>query len=79
VVIQPPDTELFADAMTQAYVEDGFWSIRPFNGMKNREAIQKITEYLDQQRIGKQRSTSLARLGIHATLLWQSHSDYSLR
>ncbi|MDY0096163.1 MAG: leucine--tRNA ligase [Candidatus Vecturithrix sp.] len=54
VVIQPPDTELFADAMTQAYVEDGVLvNSGPFNGMKNREAIQKITEYLDQQRIGK--------------------------
>ncbi len=54
VVIQPPDTELFADAMTQAYVEDGVLvNSGPFNGMKNREAIQKITEYLDQQGIGK--------------------------
>ena len=54
VVIQPPDKELSADAMTQAYVEDGVLvNSGPFNGMKNREAIQKITEYLANQGIGK--------------------------
>ncbi|MCP4403791.1 MAG: leucine--tRNA ligase, partial [bacterium] len=55
VVIQPPDEEpLSADAMTAAYVDDGVLvNSGPFNGMNNREAIQKITEYLVEQGTGK--------------------------
>ena len=55
VVIQPPNEEpLSAGAMTAAYVEDGVLvNSGPFDGMNNREAIQKITEYLAEQGIGK--------------------------
>lgn len=54
VVIQPPDEELSADSMAQAYVDDGVLvNSGPFNGMNNREAIEKITEYLAEQEIGK--------------------------
>ncbi|GAK61253.1 leucyl-tRNA synthetase [Candidatus Vecturithrix granuli] len=54
VVIQPPDTKLSVDTMTQAYIEDGVLvNSGRFDGMKNREAIQKITEYLADQGIGK--------------------------
>ena len=55
VVIQPPDeAPLSAETMTAAYVDDGVLvNSGPFDGMHNREAIQKITEYLAEQGIGK--------------------------
>lgn len=54
IVIQPPDEVLFEDTMTEAYVDEGILvNSGQFNGMNNKEAIQKITEYLAEQGIGK--------------------------
>jgi len=54
VVIQPPGGALDPDAMTEAYVDDGVQvSSGPFDGMKNREAIPKICEYLDKKGMGR--------------------------
>ena len=54
VVIQPPDEALSEDTMTEAYVDEGILvNSGQFNGINNKEAIQKITEYLAEQGIGK--------------------------
>lgn len=54
VVIQPPDAELSAETMTEAYTEDGVLvNSGSFDGLNNREAIRQITEYLEQQGTGK--------------------------
>ncbi|PIE33906.1 leucine--tRNA ligase [candidate division KSB3 bacterium] len=54
VVIQPPDEELSAHTMTAAYVKEGVLvNSGQFDGMNNKRAIQKITEYLEEQGIGK--------------------------
>ena len=54
VVIQPQGETLSADGMTAAFVEDGVLvNSGEFNGMPNRDAIQKITEFLAQKGIGK--------------------------
>ena len=54
VVIQSSDNPLSEETMTQAYTGEGnLVNSGPFNGINNLEAIQKITEYLEQQGIGK--------------------------
>jgi len=64
VVIQSSDSSPFAkggpggflseETMTQAYIGEGnLVNSGPFNGINSLEAIQKITEYLEQQGIGK--------------------------
>ncbi len=54
VVIQPPDETLSTESMTSAYTEEGVLvNSGQFDGMKNPDAIQKITEYLTEQGIGK--------------------------
>ena len=54
VVIQPPDEALSADSMAAAYTEEGVLvNSGQFDGMKNLDAIQQITEYLTGQGIGK--------------------------
>jgi leucyl-tRNA synthetase len=54
VVIQPPDSPLSEETMTEAYVDEGVLvNSGQFDGMNNLEAIQKITEYLAEQGIGE--------------------------
>jgi leucyl-tRNA synthetase len=54
VVIQPPDKTLDPATMTEAYTEDGVLiHSGPFNGMNNREAMEAIADYLEEQGIGK--------------------------
>ncbi|PID56055.1 leucine--tRNA ligase [candidate division KSB3 bacterium] len=55
VVIQPPGEDALSAAdMTAAYVEDGVLvNSGPFDGMNNRDAITKITNYLTEQGIGR--------------------------
>ena len=54
VVIQSSDNPLSEETMTQAYIGEGnLVNSGPFNGINSLEAIQKITEYLEQQGIGK--------------------------
>ena len=53
VVINPPDEELQAGEMECAYVDEGvLTNSGPFSGMNNLAAIEKITEYLADQKIG---------------------------
>ena len=54
VVIQPPGKALDPALMTEAYTEDGVLvHSGPFNGMNNREAMEAIADYLEEQGIGR--------------------------
>ena len=54
VVIKPRDAELDAATMTQAYVEDGVQvNSGQFDGLDNRVAIRRITEYLAAKGLGR--------------------------
>ena len=50
VVIQPKDNKLDEKKMSRAYVDDGVLvNSGQFNGLNNREAIEKITNYLQKK------------------------------
>ena len=54
VVIQPEDATLDPDTMDAAYTEDGFLvNSGPFNGLPNRQAMEKIADYLEEKGIGR--------------------------
>lgn len=54
IVITPEDKELKLEEMERAYVEDGVLiNSDKFDGMNNREAIEKITQYLEEINKGK--------------------------
>ena len=53
VVIQPTDRELKAEAMTEAYEQEGVLvNSGIFNGKKNLEALEDIAEYLESEGLG---------------------------
>ncbi|HJX34987.1 MAG TPA: leucine--tRNA ligase [Desulfatiglandales bacterium] len=53
VVIQPPDRELNAGAMTEAYEKEGVLvNSGIFNGKKNLEALEDIAEYMESEGLG---------------------------
>ena len=53
VVISPPDQDLKEETMTEAYVEEGILvNSGPFNGLRNREALEDIAEYLESKGLG---------------------------
>lgn len=54
-VILPPDNpDLKAADMTEAYVEQGILTNSgPFDGLNNREAIEKIADYLEDKSLGR--------------------------
>ncbi len=54
VVIQPPDKELKPEEMTEAYIDDGIQvNSDKFNGLPNREAMEKIMDYIEEKGWGK--------------------------
>ena len=54
IVIQPEGETLAVEAMRAAFVEDGVLvNSGEFNGMKNRDAIQAVTEFVTKKGIGK--------------------------
>ena len=54
VVIQPPGEELNPATMTEAYTDDGIMvNSAPFDGMENRQAMEAITDYLEEKEIGR--------------------------
>ncbi|RLB07631.1 MAG: leucine--tRNA ligase [Deltaproteobacteria bacterium] len=54
VVIQPPGEKLDPATMTEAYTGDGIMvNSGPFDGMDNRQAMEAITDYLQQKGIGR--------------------------
>jgi leucyl-tRNA synthetase len=53
VVIRPPDRDLREETMTEAYVEEGILvNSGPFNGLRNRDALDDIAEYLESKGLG---------------------------
>lgn len=54
VVIQPPEKELKVEEMLEAYVEDGVLvNSHQFNGLPNKEAMEKINDFLEKKGIGR--------------------------
>ncbi|QTA37129.1 leucine--tRNA ligase [Thermosipho ferrireducens] len=54
VVIDNPEKHLEPDTMNGAYESDGIMiNSGPFDGINNKEAIDKITKYLEEKGIGK--------------------------
>lgn len=54
VVIQPPDTPLSADTMTEAYVGEGILvNSGQFNGMDSVAAREAIVQYLEENGLGR--------------------------
>jgi len=54
IVIDNPESPLSLATMKEAYVEDGIMkNSSPFNGLSNREAMEKIADYMESKRIGK--------------------------
>jgi len=61
VVIQPPDRELFADTMTEAYVDPGFMvNSKGFDGLPSEEGKTRVAEHLES--LGKGKRTVNFRL-----------------
>lgn len=57
VVIDRPKDPLKADLMKEAYVEEGILiHSAPFNGLPNREAMDKIADFMEQKGIGRRAS-----------------------
>ncbi len=54
VVIQPEGASLDPETMEAAYTEDGILvNSGPFNSLPNREAMEKIADYLEEKGIGR--------------------------
>ncbi len=54
VVINPSQYELNPDRMSRAYAGDGVMTNSPgFNGLHNREAMEEITKFLEEQGVGR--------------------------
>jgi len=54
VVIDNPKSPLSASDMKEAYIEDGVMkNSAQFDGMSNREAMERIADYMESEKIGK--------------------------
>jgi leucyl-tRNA synthetase len=54
VVIDDPESSLNTQTMQQAYINDGVMvNSEPFNGLDNREAMEKIADFMEEKKIGK--------------------------
>ncbi len=54
VVIDNPKSPLNVADMKEAYIEDGVMkNSPPFDGLSNKEAIEKISDYMESKKIGK--------------------------
>ncbi len=54
VVIDDPNKPLIAETMQQAYMDDGIMvNSAQFDNLNNREAIEKITRFMEKKGIGK--------------------------
>jgi leucyl-tRNA synthetase len=72
VVINPPDGNLDAAVMTEAYTEDGMMvNSAPFDGLPNRQAMEKIADLLEEKGIGRRTvSFRLRDWGISRQRYW---------
>jgi leucyl-tRNA synthetase len=56
VVIQSPRGDISVESMREAYVEDGtLINSGSFCGLNNQEAIEKISDFIEQEKLGKRR------------------------
>ena len=56
VVIQPRDFELKDKEISEAYTKEGrLVNSQQFNNLNNKEAIEKITEYLEKKNLGRKK------------------------
>ncbi|MCX8194078.1 MAG: leucine--tRNA ligase [Candidatus Pacearchaeota archaeon] len=54
IVIQPKDKKLDEKTMREAFVEEGILvNSGKFNGLNSKEAIEKISDFLEKQKLGK--------------------------
>ena len=72
VVVNPEDEELSPETMTEAYASPGVMvNSGQFDGMNNLDAIENITEYLDEKGFGKKTiSFRLRDWGISRQRYW---------
>jgi leucyl-tRNA synthetase len=72
VVVKPPDKDLKAETMTEAYTGDGLMvNSGEFNGMDNRKAMEKIAAFLESKNLGKKAvSFRLRDWGISRQRYW---------
>ncbi|MCK4358918.1 MAG: leucine--tRNA ligase [Candidatus Cloacimonetes bacterium] len=72
IVIQNWDKSLKLEEMKVAYTDDGIMSnSKQFNGMKSRDAIKKISEWMEQKGIGKKTANYRLRdWGISRQRYW---------
>jgi len=72
VVVQPPENDLNAETMTEAYIGDGMMvNSGEFNGMDNRTAMEKIAAFLENNNLGKKAvSFRLRDWGISRQRYW---------
>jgi leucyl-tRNA synthetase len=53
-VLEPEDATIDVNDLKEAFISEGkMINSQQFSGMDNREAIEKITEYVEEQKIGK--------------------------
>lgn len=72
VVINPDDQSLDVASMTEAYTEDGVMThSAPFDGLPNRQAMEKISDLLEEKGMGKRTvSFRLRDWGISRQRYW---------
>jgi leucyl-tRNA synthetase len=72
VVINPEDQSLDAASMAEAYTEDGVMTdSAPFNGLANRQAMEQISDLLEEKGVGKRTvSFRLRDWGISRQRYW---------
>ncbi len=71
-VVKPPDADIQADSMTEAYTDEGVMiNSGPFDGMHNQAAIDAITDDLEKKGMGKKTvSYRLRDWGISRQRYW---------
>jgi leucyl-tRNA synthetase len=72
VVVKPPDIDLNAESMSEAYTGDGIMvNSGNFNGMDNRKAMEEIAAFLEKRNLGKKAvSFRLRDWGISRQRYW---------
>jgi leucyl-tRNA synthetase len=72
VVVKPPEKDLNAEAMAEAYTGDGIMvNSGEFNGMDNRRAMEEIADFLERKNLGKKTvSFRLRDWGISRQRYW---------
>ena len=72
LVVNPPDQNLAADGLTEAYTGDGIMvNSGEFDGLDNRAAMDKIAAYLEKNNLGqKEVSFRLRDWGISRQRYW---------